>query len=369
MLFKLSRRVFCVALLLPFTLAARAEEKYLPRPEVSQEAPGMVIGTRDRNMRPRAPRILPEGASPARGGCPPTGSRRAVGGFSRRKGQLRGWGVSEIPSGCSVHENSPDSTTFTPCRNRTPPLGRANRRQDARFHRAARLSARFSPSGAVDGTRPLGASLAVSLSGFSARTPTRETAATPYFSSAGIMRRIRRARPAQFFCHFMEPGSKNWRQPFRAVGPTPLGRGFSPLENGYGRNPGRGRGLNLRAFLTGEISNRSWFYDETSFYGDSAYRGKEQRKRLREPAPPSPSSNNPRTPRSASPWNPSATASPACKNMTGGWHEPKIRRRHSRDCSGTEGRAAPCGNNLLTAGHKASARFFVSWLDHCGQSL
>ncbi|MDR0736028.1 MAG: hypothetical protein LBF51_04215, partial [Zoogloeaceae bacterium] len=35
-----------------------------------------------------------------------------------------------------------------------------------------------------------------------------------------------------------------------------------PLENGYGRNPGRGRGLNRRAFLTGGVSNRSWFYDE-----------------------------------------------------------------------------------------------------------
>ncbi|MDR0736944.1 MAG: hypothetical protein LBF51_09000 [Zoogloeaceae bacterium] len=41
-----------------------------------------------------------------------------------------------------------------------------------------------------------------------------------------------------------------------------MGKGFSPLENGYGRNPGRGRGLNLRAFLTGWVSNRSSFYDE-----------------------------------------------------------------------------------------------------------
>jgi hypothetical protein len=59
-----------------------------------------------------------------------------------------------------------------------------------------------------------------------------------------------------------ESRSKNQRQPFGAVGPTPLGRGFSPLENGYGRNPGRGQGLNLRAFLTAGVSNRSSFYDE-----------------------------------------------------------------------------------------------------------
>ncbi|MDR0736788.1 MAG: hypothetical protein LBF51_08195, partial [Zoogloeaceae bacterium] len=39
--------------------------------------------------------------------------------------------------------------------------------------------------------------------------------------------------------------------------------GFFYLPNGYGRNPGRGRGLDLRAFLTGGVSNRSEFYDES----------------------------------------------------------------------------------------------------------
>jgi hypothetical protein len=41
-----------------------------------------------------------------------------------------------------------------------------------------------------------------------------------------------------------------------------LGRGFFPLENGYGRDPGFGRGLDRSAFRAGGVSNRSWFYDE-----------------------------------------------------------------------------------------------------------
>ena len=49
----------------------------------------------------------------------------------------------------------------------------------------------------------------------------------------------------------------------RAAGHTPLERGFSPLLNGTGRNPGFfGRGSKLRALSTGGVSNRSGFRDE-----------------------------------------------------------------------------------------------------------
>jgi hypothetical protein len=57
-------------------------------------------------------------------------------------------------------------------------------------------------------------------------------------------------------CVHGSEASKNQRQPFRAVGQIPLGRGFFPLPNGYGRNSG------LRTASKGGVSNRSWFYDE-----------------------------------------------------------------------------------------------------------